>query len=115
MDRNIIFVHGFASSKLIWVNQVNYMNKLGWKSHVIDLLGHGEGTKPGSKDGFNIENMYKAFRQDVSKINEPLVFVGHSLGCYLSILHAMEYPSKSRGLVLIAPLVNPRQFKAKTA
>jgi pimeloyl-ACP methyl ester carboxylesterase len=117
MDRNIIFVHGFASSKSTWVNQVNSMERFGWKSHAIDLLGHGERNKPADEDGFDIETMYSSFLEDIDKLKiiGQLVFVGHSLGCYLSILHALEYPSKSKGLVLIAPLVNPEQFIAKTA
>lgn len=107
MPTKIILVHGFASSSLQWGYQVPYLAGLGFAVERVDLLGHGEGTRPGDAHGYTVDGLYADFWAQVEGIagGERVALVGHSLGGYLALRYALAHPGQVEKLALLSPLL----------
>jgi pimeloyl-ACP methyl ester carboxylesterase len=108
----VILVHGTASSLSDWTSLATELASNGFAAHALDLLGHGESAKPDDPRLYHIESIYHHFQNWVESLNldTPPVLVGHSLGGYLSLVHAIRQPGAVRGLVLIDPFFESRQL-----
>ena len=109
----VILIHGYASSSTQWTFQLKALEKNDIKSIAVDLLGHGEGSKPENTSDYNIDNLYRDFvdRFIALDINAPVVLMGHSLGAYISLKFAVQYPEKVKKMILLAPFTNKDQIK----
>lgn len=110
--RPLVLVHGMAASLRDWAAVLPALAQQGFTAYAVDLIGHGDSPKPELGAAYHIEFMYQAFRAWLSAqpFSEPAILVGHSLGGYLSLLHAMRYPETVRALVLLNPLYSPNQL-----
>ena len=108
----VIMIHGIAASLYDWKRMTSELASQGYSGYALDLLGHGESAKPDQPGEYQVETLYNHFNDWVTELNfaTPPVLVGHSLGGYLSLLHAIRYPEKVRGLVLIDPFYSPGQL-----
>ena len=59
-----------------------------------------------------LTSIYQHFIEWLEELNldSPPIMVGHSLGGYLSIAHAIRQPKQVQGLVLIDPFYSPEQL-----
>ena len=108
----VILIHGMASSLCSWTNLASALASHGFSAYALDLLGHGESVKPDEPRLYHVESIYahfKAWLEGLSLDTSP-VLVGHSLGGYLSLLHAIRNPQAVQGLVLIDPYFESRQL-----
>jgi pimeloyl-ACP methyl ester carboxylesterase len=108
----VIMIHGVAASLYDWEHMTSELASQGYRGYALDLLGHGESAKPDQPEEYHVETLYNHFNDWVAELNfaTPPVLVGHSLGGYLSLLHAIRYPEKVRALVLIDPFFSPGQL-----
>lgn len=95
----IVFTHGWADDRTAWTDVV-----AGLGSHRCvswDLRGHGESdvAPPGN---YTRDHALADLERIIDQAGRPCVLVGHSLGGYLSLAHALRHPDDVLGLVLVA-------------
>jgi pimeloyl-ACP methyl ester carboxylesterase len=95
----LIFLHGYTDS---WRSFEPVLPHLPAHLHAyaVTLRGHGDATRPTS--GYSPAE----FAADVAAFMDALeiesaVIVGHSMGSYIAQCFALNYPERTRGLVLI--------------
>lgn len=100
----IILVHGLAASLHDWDSLLPELERAGWRSYALDLLGHGESPKPDSRS-YKAKWVYRHLESWIEslQLSEPPVIVGHSLGGYLSLRYAIRNPQRVRALILTDP------------
>ena len=96
----IVFVHGLGSSAATWAG---CMDILGRRHEVVavDLLGHGDSPVPDDPDAYSRDTALADLDEVLASLDEPAVLVGHSLGGYLSLAHAVTRPGAARAIVVI--------------
>ena len=98
--RPLVLIHGAWASNQWWRWQVPALSR-NYRVLSIDVRGHGQSSpleKTYSVDGFTRD--LEIFLQKVG-VDEP-VLVGWSMGGIISMQYCLSYPSKVKGLVLIA-------------
>jgi len=70
--------------------------------HAWDLPYHGNAGPLSRPDEPVRDELVERLDDVVSEIAGPVVLVGHSLGGYVSLSHALAHPDKTAGLVLIS-------------
>jgi pimeloyl-ACP methyl ester carboxylesterase len=86
----IILIHGYASDKSVWDETVDYL-KSDYQCHVIQLAGFA------GKDPIITEKYLSKFKDDMAEyiknVNlEKVIVMGHSMGGFLALWLASEYP-----------------------
>lgn len=108
----VIMIHGLAASLYDWIDLIPELSTASYSAYALDLLGHGESGKPGSLAEYNIETVFTHFSDwiDSLQLAEPLVLIGHSLGCYLALQYALRHPARVRALILSDPFFSINQL-----
>lgn len=99
----IVFSHanGFGASTYRVLFEV--WRKAGWQVHALDKFGH-DPKYPVTSNWPHLRDQLTDFVR--REVGGPVVFVGHSLGGYLSLLAACQCPELARAVVLLdSPLV----------
>lgn len=113
----VVMLHGISSSSKTYDNAIKYLEEKESLNDVrfvtFDLLGSGESPK---SDDFNygFEEQLAALDSSIDDLNAegPVVLVGHSMGCLISIRYADLHKKKVRELVLVSPpIYRPEDFK----
>ncbi len=109
----IILIHGLAASLHDWDFLIPQLDRAGYASYALDLLGHGGSPKPDSRS-YQMEWLTDHFLgwMDSLKLDQPAVLIGHSLGGYFALEYALRFPSRTRGLILVDPFYSCRQLPA---
>ena len=95
---NVVLLHGFLESIDIWKA---YSKELSKNNRVvsIDLLGHGQSACLAYVH--TMEEMAEAVNEVLRFLDiRKAIFVGHSLGGYVSLAFAELYPNKIKGLCM---------------
>jgi pimeloyl-ACP methyl ester carboxylesterase len=108
----VILLHGLGASHYDWQLLIPELVSAGYRCFAPDLPGHGESEKPGASADYHIEVFYKQLEAwfDAQPITKPAIFIGHSMGGYLSLLFSLRRPESVHGLVLVDPVFSPSQF-----
>jgi pimeloyl-ACP methyl ester carboxylesterase len=108
----VVFIHGVASSLCGWSNLLPSVADAGFRAYALDLPGHGESIKPEDPALYHVEAIFETVSAWITRLDLPEkpLLVGHSLGGYLSLLYAIRFPERTRGLVLINPLYSREQL-----
>ncbi len=96
----VVFVHGFADDSSIWAHTVTALAS-DYACTTIDLPGHGRSPAPTHPEAYQREALLASIDAVLADM-EPAIWVGHSLGGYLGLAHAITRPGVLRGLVLVA-------------
>lgn len=95
----IVLLHGFLENSSMWDFYIEDFAKK-YRVITIDLLGHGQTECIGYIH--TMEDMAEAVRSLLIIINvEKTIFVGHSMGGYVSLALAEKHPKIFEGLVLL--------------
>jgi 3-oxoadipate enol-lactonase len=101
----LVFVHGFPLSRGTWQKQIDAFRS----SHRViapDLPGFGEsGAQPGSTTMAGCATEVRALLQKLG--TGPVVLVGHSMGGYVALAFARQFPKLLCGLVLVGTKAGP--------
>lgn len=96
----LVLVHGFGASIGHWRKNIPVLANAGYQVYAIDLLGFGGSDKPLlNYTVFVWVELLKDFCK--AHIQEPVVFIGNSIGALLSLIVVTEHPEISGGAVLI--------------
>jgi 3-oxoadipate enol-lactonase len=96
----IIFLHGYPLDHTIWLPLVPLMEK---ETRLIlpDLRGHGQSPYPAGT--YSMQLMAMDILVLMDKLNIPqAVLAGHSMGGYVALSFARDYPERLAGLALVA-------------
>lgn len=95
----VILIHGFCENLEIW-NDVQTQLSAQYKTFTVDLPGFGKSPLP--SHAVNLENVATMINEwcGVQGIKEA-VFIGHSLGGYVSLAIAELYPQLIKGFGLV--------------
>jgi pimeloyl-ACP methyl ester carboxylesterase len=110
----VILIHGMAASLCDWNELIPELVHHGYSTYALDLLGHGDSAKPDDPGLYNVDFIYKHFLTwlDSLQLKEPPILIGHSLGGYISLMHALHQPQAIRSLVLIDPYYEIKQVSS---
>lgn len=110
--KKLVLLHGFLESSEVWDDMVKELQN-DFCLIIPDLLGHGK--TPTIANIHTMEMMAEAVFSilENEQINDA-VFVGHSMGGYVSLAFAEKYPQKVKGIVLMnsTPLPDSDEKKA---
>lgn len=95
--RAVVLLHGFLENTHMWDDTIEQLPKYRYIS--IDLLGHGESSCFGYVH--TMEEMAKAVLAVLKHLRiQKAAFVGHSMGAYVALALAEEFPDMFKGLCL---------------
>lgn len=108
----VLFIHGAPGS---WYDYVKYFgdSNLISKAHLVSLDRPGYGKSGEGQPVTSIEEQAEMIRPlfDLNKSNQPVVLLGHSYGGPIAVKLAMDYPDEVKGMVLLAPAIDPDNEK----
>ena len=96
----IVFVHGLGSSAATWTRCMELLAPR-FDVLAVDLLGHGDSPVPDDPDAYTRDLALADLDEVLAALHSPAVLVGHSLGGYLSLAHAVTRPQVARAIVVI--------------
>ncbi|MEO0494176.1 MAG: alpha/beta fold hydrolase [Actinomycetota bacterium] len=120
-DTVVVWVHGVDSDAAVWEPAIDLIVTT-HRCVAIDLLGHGESPVSDDEDDYrrapvlaDIDTVLDSIRADSPGAN--IVWVGHSLGGYLGLAHALtrEGDAAVDGLVLVSTGPGFRDHDAMTS
>ncbi len=96
----LLFVHGFPLSRGAWQRQLDALRET-YRVIAPDLRGFGESeARPGTAAMADFAADLHGLVQQLR--TGPVVMVGHSMGGYVALAFARQFPALLRGLVLVA-------------
>ena len=103
--RPIVFTSGIGNTSSVWTDIVRSLNgsatALCW-----DLRGHGQSERSEDPEDYAaklaVADLATMIANAGGSEDNPAVLIGHSLGGYLSLCAAVQYPRLVKALVLIA-------------
>lgn len=98
--RTLVLLHGFMQNLDVWSSYVlSYLNR--FRIITIDLPGHG--LSDTFCDVHNMDFMARMVKEVLTAAGvDQCVMVGHSMGGYVALSFAHQYPYNLRGLGLIS-------------
>ena len=108
----VILIHGMGASLRQWDYLMPQLVEAGFSTYALDLQGHGNSPKPDGAEHYHIERLYDQLADWIEclGLNKPAVFIGHSLGGYMSLQFALRNPDQAHALVLADPFYSPFQL-----
>lgn len=98
--QEVVFLHGFLESPLIWKPLVNTLEEKGIRCTNKHLDNHQPEKEEPYIDTLDLqaERLHQSLTKD--KVKNPIL-IGHSLGGYIALALIEKYPSFASGLVLV--------------
>lgn len=100
-SRNVLFAHGWISSRRMWYDVVERLRESACRLHLFDFRGCGRSDRP--SDGHDLQGYAGDLRATLAAIDAPVTLVAHSMGAKLAQFVASEHPANLERLVLVAP------------
>lgn len=94
----VVLIHGYGETRLVWKQLVKSLRK-DYTLLIIDNPGFGKSVRT---DLWNMQTMASELNYLLDSLGyEKATFIGHSMGGYISLEFAHQYPEKMNGLALI--------------
>ncbi|HEX5624877.1 MAG TPA: alpha/beta hydrolase [Saprospiraceae bacterium] len=96
----IIFLHGALGSSLSMIPLAERFSS-DWNTRILSFNGHGE--KAGQDVSFRIQDMALELNAFIVQegLVDPVVF-GYSMGGYVALFHALQFPGRIRKIITLA-------------
>lgn len=104
--KTVVLLHGIASSGEVWRHVLGELQDSPVRVIVFDLLGFGESPKPTGKwVTYDVRDHARAVIASLKRqhIAQPVVIVGHSMGCFVAVEVATMRPDLVDSLLLYEP------------
>jgi 2-hydroxymuconate-semialdehyde hydrolase len=99
--RSVVLLHGLGTSGFLWRNVAPVIAEHGHSAFAIDLLGHGESSRPLLGD-YGIAAQARGVAAAMTALGTGrAVLVGNDLGGAVALRLAADAPERVAGLVLI--------------
>ena len=109
----VVLLHGFCGSALYWEKIVPLLSK-DYRVIAIDLPGHGQSENlPGSSSIKKIAAHIRDFLVQAG-VKKSAMF-GHSMGGYVTLSFAEQFPEMLKGFSLVHSTAHPDSEEAKRA
>jgi 3-oxoadipate enol-lactonase len=96
----LVFLHGFPLSRGAWQKQIDAFRS-SYRVIAPDLRGFGDSdTQPGPTSMAQYATDVHALLAQLT--TGPVVLIGHSMGGYVALAFARQFPDMLRGLVLVS-------------
>lgn len=97
----VVFLHGLGRSAQVWRHMDNLVEDKPIRMICFDLLGFGASPKP-DRVRYNVDDHARAVIKSIERLRlkQPVVIVGHSMGCLIAVRVARLRPKLVRHLVL---------------
>lgn len=97
----VVLLHGIGRSGEVWRHLVERLAGKPYRVVVFDLLGFGESPKPDWL-AYSVDDHAQAVIASIEKLKlaQPIVLVGHSMGCLVAVRVARLRPDLAKHLVL---------------
>ena len=96
----LLFVHGLGASMETW-RACRALLQDRYRVLAVDLPGHGRSTIAAEPSEYTRDRVLQHLDHVVSALDDRPVFVGHSLGGYLTLAFAATRPDVLRGGVVL--------------
>ncbi|MCS5676525.1 MAG: alpha/beta hydrolase [Actinomycetota bacterium] len=107
----VVATTGWANDRRVWSPMVDDLAS----NHAVttwDLRGHGDSEAPAPEE-YTRTHALGDLAAVLDHAGRPAVLMGHSLGGFLSLAHAVDYPDEVAGLVLVATGPGFRKAEAR--
>jgi len=107
----VVATTGWANDRRVWSSMVDDLAA----NHAVttwDLRGHGDSETPAPGE-YTRAHALGDLTAVLDHAGRPAVLMGHSLGGYLSLAHAVNHPDEVAGLVLVATGPGFRKAEAR--
>ena len=117
----VLLVHGISSSHMAWYDIANALHDEGFDIIAPDLRGRGASNSV--RGGYGLKAHENDLRQIINYFSgKPVTLVGHSMGAYIGVQFAVNFPEHLERLILVdggialpRPLdVEPEAYLLKT-
>lgn len=115
----VVLLHGIGRNSLGWRYLIDDLQDVPVRVVAFDLLGFGNSPKPTWLD-YNVDDHVQAVVSSIERLHAetPIILVGHSMGCLVSVRLAAQRPDLVRHLVLYEMplykgLPNKRYYKLR--
>ena len=99
----LLFVHGGYATAGCWDSYfLPYFSRLGFDCRALDLAGHGASDGRERLDSFGLDDYVEDVTQVAQGIAEPLILIGHSMGCVVVERVLEQQPAQAA--ILMAPV-----------
>lgn len=103
----IVFSHANSFPIATYRLLFELLRKRGCEPRGVDRFGHDERYPVSDNWPHLVQQLADFARAEVDRLGEPVFFVGHSLGGFLSVMAAALHPELARGVLLIdSPLIS---------
>ena len=103
----IVFSHANSFPIATYRLLFELLRERGCEPQGVDRFGHDERYPVSDNWPHLVQQLADFARAEVDRLGEPVFFVGHSLGGFLSVMAAALHPELARGVLLIdSPLIS---------
>lgn len=101
-----VWAHGWMRTHEDLQSLASQMTDLG-DQYLIDLPAHGD-TCPSSAT-LDIDSYLEIIDAFIKKVDQPIIWIGHSFGCRIGAHMGQRHPEKVKALFLICPPFNKQK------
>jgi 2-succinyl-6-hydroxy-2,4-cyclohexadiene-1-carboxylate synthase len=100
----VLLLHGFTGRGASWTTLAARLRRLGRRTIVVDLLGHGRSDAPADPARYAVERQADDLLALLDRLDaRPADVVGYSMGARIALRLAADHPDAVRRLVLESP------------
>jgi cis-3-alkyl-4-acyloxetan-2-one decarboxylase len=99
--QTVVLLHGIGRTGQVWQHVVEQLRDKQYRAVAFDLLGFGRSPKPGWSE-YTVDDHASAVIASLTKLrhDEPVIIVGHSMGCLVAVRVARRRPDLVKHMVL---------------